>query len=167
MKKLTNLNEVLAFQLEGMYHGEKKLHHELPSFSEGVRNTHLKEEIKKYVERSGEKRSKLKRIFSYLLVPNTKRKSKVVEVLFKEAREMADKTSEGHLRDTVLTACLQSINHYNAANYRAALALAVELNLEQVTDLLHEILQWENETFLALEKIAFEELRKHESVAST
>ena len=165
MKKLTNLNEVLAQQLEGMYHGEKQLQHELPTFSEGVQHVRLKEEMTKYIERSVEKRSKLKRIFSYLLVPNTKRKSNVVEVLFKEAREMADKTSEGYLRDTVFTACLQSINHYNAANYRAALALAVELNLEQVTDLLHEILQWENETFLALEKIAFEELRKHESVA--
>ena len=167
MKKLTNLNEVLAFLLEGMYEGEKELQHQLPTFSERVRNPRLKEEINKYLERSIEKRSKLKRIFSYLLVPASKRKNKVVEVLFKETRELADKASESYLRDVVFAACLQSVNHYNAANYRAALALAVALNLEQVTDLLHEILRWENETFIALEKIAFEELGKDESVAST
>jgi len=167
MKKLTNLNEVLAFQLEGMYEGEKELQHQLPNFSESARNPRLKEEMKKYLERSFEKRSKLKRIFSYLLVPASKRKNKVVEVLFKETRELADKATEGYLRDVVFAAFLQSINHYNAANYRASLALAVDLNLDQVTDLLHEILQWENETFVALEKIAFEELRKQESVAST
>jgi ferritin-like metal-binding protein YciE len=167
MKKLTNLNEILAFQLEGMYEGEKALQHQLPTFSEGVQNLRLREEIKKYLDRSIEKRSKLKRIFSYLLVPASKRKNKVVEVLIKEAQAVVDKASESYLRDVVFAACLQTINHYNAANYRAALAIAVALNLDQVTDLLHEILQWENETFIALEKIAFEELGKDESVAST
>ena len=83
MKKLANLNELLAFQLEGMYYGEKELQHQLPSFSEGVRNPRLKEEINKYLERSIEKRSKLKRIFSYFLVPASKRINKVVEVLLK------------------------------------------------------------------------------------
>ena len=61
MKKLTSLNEVLAFQLEGMYDAEKKLQHAIPLCLENIRLGTLKEEIKKYGELAAEKRTKLKR----------------------------------------------------------------------------------------------------------
>ncbi len=167
MKKLTNLNEVLALQLEGMYDAEKKIQHHLPILSEGVQHHSLKEEIKKYVERSVEKRTKLKRIFSYILIQKSKRKNKVIESIFNETRELAHQASESYLRDVILAACLQSINHYSVANYRASLAVALALNLEQVADLLDEILQFEKEISTALEKIAFEELQKKQSIHLT
>src|SRR5688572_478270 len=129
MKKLTNLNEVLAFQLEGMYDAEKKLQHHLPLIAEGVQLHCLKEGINKYLERSSDKRSKLKRIFSYILVQKSNRKNKVVEMIFNETRDLAHQASESYLRDVIYVACLQSINHYKIANYRAALALALALNL--------------------------------------
>ena len=163
MKDLTSLNEFLSFHLEGMYDGEKKLQHQLPTISQGVRHKGLKEEIDKYVALAAEKRSKLKRIFSYLLVPPFKRKNKVVDSLFKETYEALQHTSEDTVHDAVITACLQSINHYNIANYSTALAFAVELNLEVAADLLHEILEWEKKTDITLRKIAFEELLKKES----
>jgi len=167
MKKLTNLNEVLAFQLEGMYDGEKKLQHRLPIISERVGNISLKAEIGKCVERAVEKRCKLKRIFSYLLVEKSRRKSNVMESILSEAENLVHHGSESHVGDVLLAACLQSVNHYSVANYRAALALALALNLEQVADLLDEILQIEKEMTTGLEKIAFEGLQKQESIPLT
>lgn len=163
MKELTSVNEFLAFHLEGMYDGEKKLQHQLPTISQGVRHKELKEEIDKYVARAAEKRSKLKRVFSYLLVPPFKRKNKVIDSLFKEAHEALQHASGDTVHDAVITACVQSINHYNIANYSTALAFAVELNLEVVADLLHEILEWEKKTDIIMRKIVFEDLLKKES----
>ena len=160
MKELTCVNEFLAFHLEGMYDGEKKLQHHLPAISEGVRHKGLIEEIDNYIERAAEKRSKLKRIFTYLLVPPFKRKNKVVDSLFKEAHEALQHACGDNVRDAVTIVLVQSINHYNIANYSTALAFAIELNLEVAADLLHEILEWEKKTDISLKKIAFEELIK-------
>jgi len=165
MKKLTNLTEVLAFQLEAMYHGEKQVQHQLPVINEIVQHPRLKEEITKYIERSVEKRCKLKRIFSYLLIPGSKRKNKVIENILNDAQDLADHASGSALRDVVLASFLQSINYYNVANYRAALALAIELNLDQVADILHEILESEKETVNSLEKITFEKLGRRDPVS--
>ena len=158
MKKINNLNEVLAAKLEAMYDGEKQLQHLLPSVSELVQHPNLKAEINKYVERSVEKRCKLKRIFSYLLVQEFKIKNKIIESMLNDIREIMHLASESYLRDVMLVACIQSINHYNVTNYRTALALAIELNLENVADLLQEILQWEKETVTALEKLTFQKI---------
>jgi ferritin-like metal-binding protein YciE len=163
MKGLTCINEFLAFHLEGMYDGEKKLQRYLPAISVVVRHKGLKEEIDQYVARAAEKRSKLKRIFGYVLVPPFKRKNKVIETLIKEVLEALEQASGDAVQDAVITAFVQSINHYNIANYNIALAFAVELNLDVVADLLHEILEWEKKTDTSLTKIAFEELRQNES----
>ena len=161
--KLTSLNELLAYQLEGMYDAEKKLQQDLPVCTEGIKLDALKQEVIKYGELSTDKRTKLKRMFSYLLVERFGRKNKVIDSLLKETQKMLSCASTDHIRDAVTLACIQSINHYKIANYNTALAFAIELNLETVADLLHEILVWEKETAAALTKIAFEELNKKES----
>lgn len=166
-KKLTTLNEVLAYQLEGMYDAEKKLQYAIPICSETIRlNTVLKQEIKKYGELATDKRTKLKRIFSYLLVEPFGRKNKMIDTLLKDTHEMLSYASTDHLRETILIACIQSINHYKIAGYRTALAFAIELNLETVADLLHEILQWEKETDSALTQISIKELKESPSLPS-
>src|SRR5688500_15962548 len=109
-----------------MYDGATKLQHQLPHTTHEDIHKGLKEEIDIDVIHVAEKRSKLKRIFSYLLVPPFKRKNKVVDSLFKETHEALQHTSEDTVHDAVITACLQSINHYNIANYSTALAFAVE-----------------------------------------
>lgn len=167
MKKLTNLNEVLTFHLESLYDAEKKLQHAIPICSESLPLGTLRDEIKKYGEGATEKRSKLKRIFSYLLVQPFKRKNNVINSMLKETHDMLDHAATDHLREIVLLACIQSINHYKMAGYNTALAFALELNLDTVADLLHEILAWEKETNAALTKIAFEELNKKTSPSVT
>ena len=165
MKKLTTLNEVLAFQLEGMYDAEKKIQHAIPVCIEGLQLNTLKVEIKKYGDQAAEKRTKLKRIFSYLLVQPFKRKNNVIDSLLKDTHDLLNYAATDHLRESVLLACIQSINHYKIAGYNTALAFAIDLNLDTVADLLHEILVWEKETNKALTKIAFEELNKKESTS--
>lgn len=161
--KLTSLSEVLAYQLEGMYDAEKKLQHGIPICVESIKLEALRQEVKKYGELSTDKRTKLKRIFSYLLVERFGRKNKVIDSLLKDTQKMLSYASTDHLRDAVALACIQNINHYKIANYNTALAFAIKLNLETVSDLLHEILAWEKETAAVLTKIAFEELNKKES----
>ncbi len=163
MKKLSNLNEVLAFHLEGLYDAEKKLQHAIPACIEGVELNVLKDAINKYGEQAAEKRTKLKRIFGYLLVEPFKRKNTVIDTMLKDTHQMLEYAASDTLRHAVLLACFQSINHYKMAGYNSALAFAIVLNLDTVSDLLHEILEWEKETITVLAKIVFEELHKNET----
>ncbi|WP_276370247.1 DUF892 family protein [Chryseolinea sp. H1M3-3] len=167
MKRLSNLNEVLAFQLEGLYDAEKKLQHAIPACSEGVTLNVLKDIINKYGEQAAEKRTKLKRTFGYLLVEPFKRKNKVIDTMLKDTHYMLEHAASDSLRQVVLLACFQSINHYKMAGYNAALAFAIKLNLDTVSDLLHEILEWEKETNAILTKIAFEELHQKEASSTS
>jgi ferritin-like metal-binding protein YciE len=163
MKKLNNLTEVLAFLLEGLYDAEKKVQHTIPTCIEAIKLPALKEEIKKYGELSSEKRSKLKRIFSYLLVQPFKIKNRVIDMMLKDTHELLEHATTDDLRETVLLSCIQSINHYKLAGYTTALAFALELNQDNVCDLLHEILEWEKDSNTAFTRIAFEALHNKPS----
>jgi ferritin-like metal-binding protein YciE len=163
MKKLTSLLELLAYQLEAMYDAEKKLQHTLPVFYETIKSAAIKQEVKKYTEIASDKRTKLKRIFSYLLVERFGRKNEVIDSLLHDTQETLSFASTDHLRETALLTCIQNINNYKMASYHTAEIIAIELNLETVADLLHEILEWEKETDRAMTKIAIEELR-YESI---
>ena len=158
--RLTSLTEVLAYQLEGMYYAEKKLQHAVPICTEVVKSDALKQEVIRYGELAIDKRTKLKRIFSYLLVERFGRKNKVIDNLIEDTHEMLSGASTDHLRDAVLSSCIQTINKYKIASYEIALIIAIELNLETVSDLLQEIIAWEKETAATLAKMTFQEFSR-------
>lgn len=155
---LNNLNETLAYLLEGMYDAEKKLLKVVPDCLHLVTSRALKSEIKKYVESAADKRIKLKRIFSYLLAGPFGRKNKVIDRMLKEAGNILKFTSSPEVKDAMLIGCLQAINHHKISAYGTAKAFSVELELQAVTDLLTEVLEWEKETDQALTKIALKEV---------
>lgn len=158
--KLNNLNEVLAFHLEGMYDAEKKLQKALPHCSNDATSRALKNEIKKYLDSAKEKRLKLKRIFSYLLAGPFNRKNKVIAKILKDGVKVLKYTKAIALKDAILIGHLQAVNHYKISSYGTAKAFASMLKLKNVTDLLQEVLEWEKETDRAFTKIAMKEVNE-------
>lgn len=155
MKKyFNNLNEILAYQLEAMYVAEKKLQITLAECVQGISAKKLKNEFKKYLESSGDKRLKLKRIFSYLLIKPSDRKSKPVVKMLDELKAILGSSTSDELKNAQLVGSLKAISHYKVAIYSTSQMFSNELELKAVSDLLSEIIAWENETYDALTKIA-------------
>jgi ferritin-like metal-binding protein YciE len=157
---LSNLNEALAFQLKGLYDAEKKLQKAIPPCSKNIASPLLKETIDKYYESSGDKIIKLERAFNYLMTEPTGRKNEVMEKMIEDTHHVLKYAATEQMRDVVLISCIQNINHYKISGYRTALAFAIELELTTVSDLLHEILEWENQAARSLANLAVNEINQ-------
>ena len=155
---LSNLHEALVFQLEGLYDAEKKLEKSMRICANKVMSQTLRAEITKYGEQASDKRIKLKRAFSYLGCGPFGRKNRVMRDLIKDMLELSEYTTEGRIRDAMVIAFMKNITHYKIEDYCTAQSFAIELQLDTVADLLHEIIHWERVTGETLAKIALDQI---------
>lgn len=157
MKQLTTLNDILAYQLRGMYDAEQKLGTEVPPCCSCANFIHLQKEIKKYIEQASYKIIKLERIFNYLMAEPTGHHNPIIDKMLKDINSIAASVESPRLRDVMVTSSLLAINHYKMGVYSCCQLIALEMEVETVSDLLAEIVNWERETNRALSRIALEE----------
>lgn len=159
-KQLTTLNEGLAYLLSTMYEAENRVREKLEGLADCATDPALEREANYYREIASSKIIKLERIFNYLMQDPYYRPNEVVEKLLEEAERVAKETRSTRLRNILLTGSLKALNNYKLSVYNTAKLMAVELEIETVTDLLAEILEWEKQTCTKLREIAFEEVTK-------
>ena len=152
--KLSNLNAAIAYQLEAMYLVEKKLMKGLPISMSKIKSAQLKEEVKKYLNSAADKRTKLKRVFGYLLSGPYKRKNLVFGEMIRQLKVVTKMSATPYIRDVMLIVFLQEVCHYKIAVYQSSLVIAEQMELAMVPDLLAEILKWEMDTSQTLSKLA-------------
>ncbi|GHN02678.1 hypothetical protein WSM22_41670 [Cytophagales bacterium WSM2-2] len=165
--KLNNLNDALTYHLEGMYRVEKKLQKFLPDCFDQAASRALKNEVKKYLSNTGDKRVKLKRIFSYLLTGPFGCKNKIIDAFMEDQTSLQKYAMTSSLRDTMLIGNLQAINSYKISMYNTAKTFAMTLELQKVVDLLQEILELEKESEHAFAKIALKEISDKTTALTT
>ncbi|CAN5384822.1 hypothetical protein BH09BAC3_BH09BAC3_14210 [soil metagenome] len=155
-KKFNNLNEILAFDLEAMYVAEKKIQRTLTDCIKKIAVKKLKNEFRKYQQSAADKRLKLKRVFAYLLVRPSDRKSKPIAKMLAELTAVSASKTCGELKDVQFLSTLRTVTHYKVAMYANARTYSDVLALTSVSDLLAEIIEWENNTYHSLGQIGVE-----------
>jgi len=155
---LTSLHEALAYELEGLYDAEKRLQKAMPILSHKVTIPALQAEITHYGEQASDKRTKLKRAFSYLGIGPFGRKNRIMHDFLKELSELCENTAADRIRDAMAIAGLKNISQYKVADYSTALGFSIALELDTVSDLLHEIITWEKKTTDAIEELRMAQL---------
>lgn len=141
---LTNLTDALVFLMRGLYDAELKLQKAIPPCSSGIESGPVKRVVDNYYDSAGNKILKLERVFNYLMAEPHGRSHEVMEKMIADTNHILRYASD-RIRDVILLTCIQNINHYKIAGYRNALLFSVELGLDNVTDLLTDILEWETE----------------------
>lgn len=155
--EINSLNDALAFLLQGLCFTETRLAEEFGSCYNQITSVPLKHAIKNYASSSKDKVLKIERIFNYLLKEPITRPNNVINELLKETGEILTGTTSTHLKDVLSIGCIQNINAYKISGYRSAYVFAAELELDTVTDLLQQILEWELETNKILATLSIEE----------
>lgn len=147
MKKisLTNLTDALVFLLKGLYDAERKLQKAIPPCSGGIHCESVKRVVDNYYDSTGNKILKLERVFNYLMTEPHGRSHEVMEKMIADTNHILGCAASDRMRDVILLTCIQNINYYKIAGYRNALLFSVEIGLENVSDLLTDILEWETE----------------------
>jgi ferritin-like metal-binding protein YciE len=143
---LRTLNEVLTFQLEGMYDAEKRIQKELPKWTSLLESADAAEIVSRYIENATANRLKLKRIFGYLLTGPFNRRNSPVEHMLAEGSEIARLTGKGNYRDILILSGLEGLHQYKVTCYHTALRIALQIELNKVSEMLEDMIFMEMES---------------------
>lgn len=156
--KICNIQQALTHQLKEMYDGEKKIQKNLAFCTQQVVSPMLKQEMIRYIGNTSDQITKLERIFNYLMDEPYGSVNDVMFELITHTQNVLRCTGQEPIRDVLLITSVQTICQYKISGYTAALALALELDLEKPAELLQEIITWEREATNILAELARLEL---------
>lgn len=141
-------------QLRDLYDAEQQITQALPGVIEAVATDELRNALGHHLELTHGHVERLERIFSDLGEPATGKSCKGMEGLLEEGEEAIKDHPSGVLRDALIIAGAQRIEHYEISGYGTVKAWAEELDLEDVVELLDETLDEEAEADEKLSEIA-------------
>lgn len=147
---IKNLNQVLAFQLEGVYETIKQLQADISKVSKLTDDQETRMVFNSYRQNLGDQRLKLKRIFGYLLNGPYGRKGTHEDPGWDE---IADHNMLPSLRDVLFSTSLQQAVQHLINAFTNARYIAMRLDLDMVVRLLDEILDEEEAFAQTLKRI--------------
>jgi len=105
-------------------------------------------------------------MFSYLSQEPGSRKNEVMGKLLEETQYRAKCPASCTISNVLLISAFRHIIQYKISAYKTALMHALELELENVADFLHQILEWERKTDKALMNLELKALKSDVGVQS-
>jgi ferritin-like metal-binding protein YciE len=151
---ITNLEELYCDQLRDLYSAETQLIAALPDMMGAASNSDLREGFAKHLEETREHRVRLELICARRAISPEGEDCDAMRGLIKEAKKHVGETLTGEVRDAVLIASANRVEHYEIAAYGVTRAFAKALGYDDDAKLLGESLDEEAATDEALTKIA-------------
>jgi len=139
----SSMQELFLDQLRDLYNAEKQITVALPKIAKAATDEKLREAFEGHLEETHGHVERLERIFQDLGEPSTGKKCKGMEGLLEEGSEALEGDLSGVLRDALLIAAAQRVEHYEIAGYGTVKAWAEELGFDDAAELLDETLDEE------------------------
>lgn len=152
--KENGFHELLVDQLRDLYDAEQQITQALPGVIDAVATDELREALKHHLELTHGHVERLDRIFSDLGETPTGKSCKGMRGLLEEGEEAIKNHPVGVLRDALIIAGAQRIEHYEISGYGTVKTWAEELELDDAIDLLEDTLDEEAEADEKLTVIA-------------
>ena len=151
---INNLQQLYQDQLRDLYSAETQLIAALPEMVSSSTDQDLKNAFATHLEETREHRLRLEQICSDLSIDPSGEECEAMRGLIKEAKKHLASTAPGDVRDAVLIASANRVEHYEIAAYGVAKAFADALGYDEASNLLNKTLQEEGHADHALTKIA-------------
>ena len=159
------LHELLVDQIRDLYSAEKQLVKALPKMEKAATSDELKSAFAGHLEQTKEHITRLEKVFELLGEKVQGKKCDAMAGLVEEGQSIIKDTDEGTAtRDVGLIIAAQKVEHYEIATYGSLATLAKTLGLSEVTDILLDTLDEEEETDQKLTDIAKSRVN-HEAAA--
>lgn len=142
-KTASSMQELFLDQLRDLYNAEKQITAALPKIAKAATDEKLREAFEGHLEETHGHVERLERIFQDLGKPSTGKRCKGMEGLLEEGSEALEGDLSGVLRDALLIAAAQRVEHYEIAGYGTVKAWAEELGFDDAAELLDETLDEE------------------------
>jgi ferritin-like metal-binding protein YciE len=144
------LKNVLVDELRDMYSAENQLVKALPKLAKGAKNAQLKALFTAHLEETKGQVLRLKQVFEILEEKPTGEHCNGMEGVIEEGADALEKDEEGASFDSGIVGAALRTEHYEIAGYTAAIAMSGTLGLKDVSALLTQNL---NEEQQAADKI--------------
>ena len=151
---ITNLEQLYFDQLRDLYSAESQLIAALPDLANSVTDPELKRTFQKHMGETRTHRARLQDIFCRHGLNPGGDGCEAVRGLIREARRHVGRAKAGHVRDAVLIAVTNRIEHYEIAGYGTARAFAECLGYVDDADILGTSLEEESDADEAITRIA-------------
>jgi ferritin-like metal-binding protein YciE len=148
-----NLKEALVTELRDLLDAERQIRKGLKKMAGKASDPDLKKALEDHMEETEEQVERLEQTFEALGQKARGKHCPGIAGILEEAEEMLEEADSPELRDAVLIAGAQKVEHYEIAAYGTVCTWAEQLELETV-DLLRKTLEEEKETDAKLTKFA-------------
>jgi ferritin-like metal-binding protein YciE len=152
MPKIQSVKEVLVDQLKDLYSAETQITKALPKLAKAATSPDLKKGFELHLEQTKEHVTRLMEICQEMDVKPTGKKCEATAGLVKEGQEAIDEKALPEMKDLMLIAAAQRVEHYEMAGYTCAIALARALGLSDAAKTLSKTLSEEEATDAKLVK---------------
>jgi ferritin-like metal-binding protein YciE len=151
---MTTFRELLVEQLSDIHNAETQITQALPKLVAAASDQDLKEAFSRHLEETRGQIERLKQVFAELGASPSGKQCEAMKGLLKEGEEAIQKGVTGTLKDALLIAGAQRVEHYEISAYGTAVAWAKQLDLDDIVDLLEESLDEESDADEKLTSIA-------------
>lgn len=151
-----NIKDLLIDELQDLLSAEEQIVEALPEMSNAADSSDLKKAFDSHLMETKNQIKRLHEINKLLKVKKEEDKTcKAMKGLIQEGKEvLKDYKSKSPLRDVALISKAQRIEHYEISAYGTARAIAEEMELNEIANLLQETLDEEGNADKKLTKIA-------------
>ena len=146
MSKITTLREAYIEQLKDLYSAETQLIKALPKMAKAADSEDLTKGFEEHLEQTKGHAERLEKILEALDEKPTGKKCKAMAGLVEEGAETISEDASPAVKDALLIAAAQRVEHYEIAGYGTVKNYAELLGEDDAVKLLEETLQEEVET---------------------
>jgi ferritin-like metal-binding protein YciE len=154
MAMITTLEEAFIHELSDIYSAEKQLTKALPKLAKASSHPQLADGFMLHLEETQGQIERIDQIVDQLGIKLKRIKCLAMEGLVAEGQETIDEIERGAVRDVMLIAGGQKVEHYEIASYGAIIAIAKALGYDDAAKLLADTLAEEKATDVKLNDIA-------------
>jgi len=144
-KKTQDLQEFLVDELRDLYDAEKQLTKALPRMAKAAASEELRTAITEHLEVTKGHITRLEECFAHLEQKPRSKPCKGIKGILDEGREMLEEDLEEAVMDAAIAAGGRKVEHYEIVAYESCHAIAEQLGLDEVADLLNQTLGEERE----------------------
>src|SRR5262245_42482174 len=137
---MEQLHELLVESLRDIYDAEKQLVKALPKVAKAVSSDELKDSFNTNLEVTKKHVTRVEQCFEVIGEKAKSKPCKAMKGLLEEAQEQLQEHEKGELRDQMLVAAAQKVEHYEIAAYGTVRAIAKSLGNKEAMNLLQQTL---------------------------
>lgn len=155
---IKTLHDAFAYELSDMYNAEKQLTEALPKLAKAASDPNLVEAFEMHLVETQEQIQLIEKVAKMCELELAQETCEAMEGLIKEGHEVIDNVEEGPVKDCMLIAAAQKVEHYEIASYGTLIAMAEKLDFTEALDFLRQILDQEKYADQKLNRLAEQDI---------